>query len=192
MLIMGDNAEHILSVKRQLGEQFQMSDLGPVSYFLGIEVLHSTKGYYLSQAKYIQDLISRLGITDTKTTATPMETHLQLRPTDGTPLVDPTRYRHIVGSLVYFSVTRPDIAHAVNILSQFVGAPTSVHFRHLLRVLRYFRGASSLCLLYARDSSLQLHAYSNSTWASDPSDRRSVTGYCIFLGSSPLTWKSKK
>jgi hypothetical protein len=121
-----------------------------------------------------------------------METHLQLRPTDGTPLADPTRYRHIVGSLVYLTITRPDIAHVVNILSQFVGAPTSVHFGHLLRVLRYLRGTSSLCLLYARDSSLQLHAYSDSTWASDPSDRRSVTGYCIFLGSSPLTWKSKK
>jgi hypothetical protein len=75
----------------------------------------------------------------------------------------------------------------VNILSQFVGAPTSVHFRHLLQVLRYLRGTSSICLLYARDSSLQLHAYSDSTWASDPSDRRSVTGYCIFLCSSPLT-----
>jgi hypothetical protein len=192
MLITGDNADHILAVKRQLGEQFQMSDLGPLSYFLGIEVLHSTKGYYLSQAKYIQDLIARSGITDTKTAATPMETHLQLRPTDGTPLADPTRYRHIVGSLVYLTITRPDIAHVVNILSQFVGAPTSVHFGHLLRVLRYLRGTSSLCLLYARDSSLQLHAYSDSTWASDPSDRRSVTGYCIFLGSSPLASKSKK
>jgi hypothetical protein len=97
-----------------------------------------------------------------------------------------------VGSLVYLTVTRPDIAHAVHILSQFVSAPTSVHFGHLLRVLRYLRGTASRCLFYARNSPLQLHAYSDSTWASDPTDRRSITGYCILLGSSPIAWKSKK
>jgi hypothetical protein len=72
-----------------------------------------------------------------------------------------------------------------------VSAPTSVHFGHLLQVLRYLRGTSSRCLFYANDSPLQLHAYSDATWTSDPSDRHSVTGYCIFLGTS-LTWKSKK
>jgi hypothetical protein len=121
-----------------------------------------------------------------------MDLHLQLCPTDGTPLEDPSRYRHIVGSLVYLTVTRPDIAHAVHILSQFVSAPTSVHFGHLLRVLRYLRGTSSQCLFYACDSLLRFHAYSDSTWASDPTNRRSITGYCILLGSSPLAWKSKK
>ena len=120
-----------------------MTDLGPLSYFLGIEVSRSDKGYYISQSKYIQDLIARSGITDSRTAATPMDIHLQLRPTDVTPLEDPARYRHIVGSLVYLTVTRPDIAHVVHILSQFVRAPTSVHFGHLLRVLRYLRGTSS-------------------------------------------------
>ena len=73
-----------------------------------------------------------------------------------------------------------------------MSAPTSVHFGHLLCVLRYLRGTSSQCLFYAHDSPLQLHAYSDSIWASDPTDRRSITGYCILLGSSPLAWKSKK
>ena len=79
--------EHISHVKKQLGEQFQMSDLGPLSYFLGIEVLHSPKGYYLYQSKYIHDLLARSGITDSRTAATPMDLHLQLRPTDGAPLI---------------------------------------------------------------------------------------------------------
>jgi hypothetical protein len=146
MLIIGDEA-HISSVKRQLGEMFTMSNLGPLSYFLGIEVLHSAKGYYLSQSKYIQDLIARSGLIDTRTAITPMDLHLQFHPTDGTPLVDPSRYHHIVESLVYLTVTRPGIAHAVHILSQFVSAPTSIHFGHLLRVLCYLRGTSSRCLL---------------------------------------------
>lgn len=121
-----------------------------------------------------------------------MELHVHLRSSDGVLLDDPSRYRHIVGSLVYLTVTRPDIAHVVHVLSQFVSAPTSVHYRHLLRVLRYLRGTASQCLFYARSSQLKLHAYSDSTWASDPIDRRSVTGYCIFLGTSLIAWKSKK
>jgi hypothetical protein len=145
MLITGDDVDHVIHVKQQLAEQFQMSDLGPLSYFLGIEVLHSSKGYYLSQSKYIRDLIARSGITDSRTVATPMDLHLQLRPTEGAPLEDPSRYRHIVGSLVYLTVTRPDIAHAVHILSQFVSAPTLVHFGHLLRVLRYRTYLKPVC-----------------------------------------------
>ena len=193
MLITGDDVVgYIDFVKKKLSEQFKMSDLGSLSYFLGIEVEHTDDGYYISQQKYTQDLILRSGLTDTRIAATPMELHLQLRPTDGTPLEDPSRYRHIVGSLVYLTVTRPDIAHAVHILSQFVCAPTSVHHGHLFRVLTYLRGTTSRRLFYANSSQLQLHAYSDSTWASDPIDRRSVTGYCIFLGTSLIAWKSKK
>jgi hypothetical protein len=138
MLITGDDPQHISHVKKHLGEQFQMSDLGSLSYFLGIEVLQTPKGYYLSQCKYIQDLIARSGISDNCTAATPMDIHLQLRP----------------GNLVYLTITRPDIAHAFHILSQFVASPTSVHYGHLLRVLHYLRGIASQCLFYAQDSPL--------------------------------------
>ena len=101
MLITGDDVEHISVLKKQLGEQFQMSDLGPLSYFLGIEVHHSPKGYFLCQSKYTEDLIGCSGISDNRIADTPMDLHLQLRPTDGTPLEDPSRYRHIVVSLIY-------------------------------------------------------------------------------------------
>ncbi|WVZ85688.1 hypothetical protein U9M48_032583 [Paspalum notatum var. saurae] len=185
MLITGDDPDHISHVKKQLSEQFQMSNLGPLSYFLGIEVSQTAKGLHTRS-------LARSALSDHPTAAIPMDLHLKLHPSNGTPLDDPSRYRHIVGSLVYLTVTRPDIAHAVHILTQFVSAPTSVHFGHLLRVLRYLQGTSSQCLFYARDSPLQLHAYSDSTWASDATDRRSVKGYCIFLGSSPIAWKSKK
>jgi hypothetical protein len=149
------------------------------------------KGCYLSQSKYIQDLLTRLGLIDTQKLQL-MDLHLQLRPTDGVPLEDPPRYWHFASSLVYLTVTRPDIAHAVHILSHFMSAPTSVHCGHLLCVLEYVRGTSSQCLFYARNSPLHLYAYSESTWASDPIDHCSMTCYCILLGSSLLTWKSKK
>src|SRR5438105_11841022 len=170
MLITGDDHEYISFVKKKLSEQFKMSDLGVLSYFLGIKVDHTDKGYYLSQHRYIEDLIACSGLTDTRTAVTPMELHLQLRPTDGTSLKDPHLYRQLVGRLVYLTVTRPDISHTVHVLSQFVSAPTSVHYGHLLCLLLYLRGTSSRKLFYARENQLQLHAYSDSTWASDPVD----------------------
>lgn len=94
-----------------------MSDLGPLSYFLRIEVHSDGDSYYLSQHRYVQDLLARSTMTDTRTATTPMELHLQLRPTDGAPLIDPSRYRQLVGSLIYLTVTKPDIAHVVHVLS---------------------------------------------------------------------------
>jgi hypothetical protein len=139
MIITGDDPEYIAFVKARLSEQFLMSDLGPLRYFLGIEFSSSSKGFYLSQEKYILDILDRVSLTDPRTIDTPMELNVHLRATYGEPLEDPTRYRHIVGSLVYLGVTRPNISHFVHILCQSVSAPTQLHYSHLLRVLRYLR-----------------------------------------------------
>ncbi|WVZ64985.1 hypothetical protein U9M48_014422 [Paspalum notatum var. saurae] len=162
MIISGDDPQFIAFVKARLSEQFLMSNLGPLHYFLGIEVSSTHEGFYLSQEKYIQGLLDCASITDHKTEEAPMELNLHLSATDGEPL--PTRYRHIVGSLVCLGVTRPDISYSVHILSQFVSAPTQLHYSHLLRVLRYLRGTISRHLFFPR-----------STWASDSSDRRSLS-----------------
>lgn len=115
--------------------KFLMSDIGPLRYFLGIEVTSTPEGYYLSQEKYIQNLLARACLTDQRTVDTPMELGVHLRLADGDPREDPTRYCHLVGSLVYLGISRLDISHPVHILSQFVLAPTQVHYSHLLRVL---------------------------------------------------------
>jgi hypothetical protein len=132
----------------------------------------------LSQEKYIQDLLDRASLTDHRIAETLMELNVHLTPTDGEPLEDPTHYHHIVGSLVYLGVTRPDISYSVHILSQFISAPTQIHYSHLLR------GTSTHRLFFPCSSSLQLQAYCDATWASDPSYRRSLSAYCVFLGGS--------
>lgn len=124
MIITGDNSEYIAFVKARLSEQFLMSDLGPLRYFLGIEVTSTPDGFFMSQEKYIQDLLDHASLTDQRTVETLMELNVHLRLSDGEPLSDLTRYRHLVGSLVYLAVTRPDITYPVHILSQFVSAPT--------------------------------------------------------------------
>ena len=137
MIITGDDYEYIAFVKARLSEQFLMSDLGPLRYFLGIEVSSTSDGIYLPQEKYIQDLLAHSSLTDHRTVETPIELNLQLCATDGKPLTDPTQYRHIVGSLVYLGVTSLDISYVVHILSQFVTGPTNIHYSHLLWVLCY-------------------------------------------------------
>ena len=137
-----------------------MKDLGTLSYFLGLKVTSSSDGYYLSQAKYAFDLLSKAGITDNKTISTPLEYNAKLTPLDGEPISDATRYRQLVGSLIYFTVTRSDISHTVGMVSNFM-APRSIHYAAILQILRYVKGTLYHGVHYSSRSSLELHAYSD-------------------------------
>jgi hypothetical protein len=117
MIITDDDSEYIAFVKARLSDQFFMSDLGPLRYFLEIEISSMPMGFFLSQEKYIQNLLDRASLADHWTAETPMELNVHLMPTNGKPLEDPICYRHIVGSLVYLRVTRTDISYSVHILS---------------------------------------------------------------------------
>jgi hypothetical protein len=105
MIITGDDPEYIASVKAHLSDQFLLSDLCPLRYFLWIEISYTPEGFFLPQEKYIQDFLDQASLTDHRTTETPMELNVHLTPTDGEPLEDPTCYYHIVGSLLYRGVT---------------------------------------------------------------------------------------
>ena len=192
MIITGDDHSGISDLKTYLSQHVEMKDLGNLSYFLGLEISSTTEGYYLSQAKYASELLTRAGLTDNKTCTTPLEPNSKLTPMDGIPLDDPTLYRQLVGSLVYLTVTRPDIAYAVHIVSQFLSTPRSPHYAAVLRILRYIKGTLFHGLHFSAHSSLELRAYSDADWAGDPTDRRSTTGYCFFLGDSLISWRSKK
>ncbi|CAM8968738.1 unnamed protein product [Rhodiola kirilowii] len=107
-------------------------------------------------------------------------------------LSDPTQYRKLVGKLIYLNVTRPDIAFTVHTLSQFLASPTTDHLRAAQRVLRFIKGAPAQGLFYPAKGSLALEAYCNDDWASCPVTRRSTSGYCIKLGPSLISWKTRK
>ena len=192
MIITGDDMIGIQYAKSQLQQQFHMKDLGSLRYFLGLEISQGPRGVLLSQQKYLSDILNQAELTDNTTVDTPLQQNVKLCSTDGEPLSDPTRYRHLVGQLVYLCISRPDISHAVGIVSQFVSAPRSVHYAVLLRILRYLRGTSTRSLLFPATSKLELCAYSDADWAGDPTTRKSTTGYCIFLGDSLISWRSKK
>ncbi|KAL7591107.1 hypothetical protein Lser_V15G34149 [Lactuca serriola] len=120
----GDDHAGIESLKHDLAHRFAMKDLGMLHFFLGIEVAQSKKRYLLYQTKYISDLFARAGLSDNQTVDTLLETNARYSPIDGVPLSDLNLCRTIVGSLVYLTVTHPDIAHVVHVFGQFVTTPT--------------------------------------------------------------------
>ncbi|KAK3013839.1 hypothetical protein RJ639_009485 [Escallonia herrerae] len=149
IIITGDDSYGISKLKDHLYDKFEMKDLGLLRYFLCIEVAYSPKGYLLSQTKYANDILSRAKLTEEKVVDTPLELNVKLCPTDGTLLDDATLYRQIVGSLVYLTITQPDIAYAVHVVSQFVSAPRSVHWFDVVRILRLHIGVQIQVIVYA-------------------------------------------
>jgi hypothetical protein len=128
----------------------------------------------LSQFKYIADLLDCARITDKMVEDILIDAKAKYTPTDGDPLPDPSLYWTIVGSLVYLIVTRPDISYAVHIVSQFVSAPTTVHWATVLHILKYLRGTQFQTLLFPSTSALDMRAYCDSDWAGDFVSRKST------------------
>ena len=135
MIIIGDDLSGIEELKDFLSQQFEMKDLGHLSYFLGLEITHSTDRLYITRAKYASELFSRAELTDSKTVDTPIELNVHLTPSEGKPLSNPSLYRRLVGSLVYLTVTRPDISYAVHQVSQYLSALRSTHYAAILCIL---------------------------------------------------------
>ena len=192
IIITGRDHAHLLTFITTLASRFALKDLGPLSYFLGVEVIPTTTGIFLSQRKYVCDLLDNLGMLDAKAATTPLAVGTTLLATHGTPLPAPTDYRATLGSLQYLTLTRPDIAFAVNRLSQFMASPTTEHWLALKRLLRYLNGSKDQGLTIHRESPSTLHAFTDADWAGNKDDYTSTMGHVIFLGRNPLTWCSKK
>lgn len=178
LLLAGNSQSLIEEVKLFLANNFHMKDLGSLRYFLGIEVDRSTQGIFISQKKYTLDLLYQL--TSAKPLKLPMDSTLKLTHDLGEPLPHPTPYQHLIGKLIYLTITRPDIAFTMHTLNQFMQRPTSIHMQAAKRVLRYLAGAPGQGILLTTSSSAVLTAYSDSDWAGCPNTRKSTTGFCVF------------
>ena len=161
IIIMGDFDSFVQKFVTLLSQQFSLKDLGQLSYFLGVEVTPNTHGLLLSQRRYIMDILARTKILEAKHVLTPLPTTPSITLNFGSPLSDPSEYRAIVGSLHYLLFTRPDIAFAINRLSQFMHRPTADHWALVKRLLRYLGGSINDDILLYRDSPFSLHAFSD-------------------------------
>ncbi|RVW76712.1 Retrovirus-related Pol polyprotein from transposon RE2 [Vitis vinifera] len=167
-------------------------DLGKLKYFLGIEIAQSSSGVVLSQRKYALDILEETGMLDCKPVDTPMDPNVKLVPRQGEPLGDPGRYRRLVGKLNYLTITRPDISFPVSVVSQFLQSPCDSHWDAVIRILRYIKSTPGQGVLYENRGHTQVVGYTDADWAGSPTDRRSTSGYCVFIGGNLISWKSKK
>ncbi|KAJ0788607.1 putative RNA-directed DNA polymerase [Helianthus annuus] len=204
IIITGNNSTVVASIIQQLNSLFALKDMGQLHYFLGVEVVHKGSDLVLSQRKYVCEILHRAGLADCKAISTPMSTSHVLLPDDSPLLDDPSRYRQTVGALQYATLSRPDIAFAVNKVCQFMHAPTENHWAGVKRILRYLKGTIDLGLWIRHNTGYHLqafsdsnwnsnlHAFSDSDWAGCPVDRRSTGGFAIYLGSNLISWSARK
>lgn len=192
MIIAGNDEEAISQLKKFLSGCFRIKDLRPLKYFLGVEVARSKAGISICQRKYTLDILEEAGLLGVRPAKVPMEPDLVLTTTGSDALKDPARYRRLVGKLIYLTITRPDITYAVNNLNQFMQEPKLHHLKAAHRLLQYLKEAPGQGLLFPSVNQLNLIGYCDADWARCPITRRSVTGFCIFLGKSLVSWKSKK
>ncbi|KAK2429168.1 putative mitochondrial protein [Trifolium repens] len=192
IVLAGNCISEIQSVKTFLDKKFCIKDLGQLRFFLGFEIARSKSGILLNQRKYTLELLEDAGTLGSKPTTTPFDPSTKLAAIEGTPLTDASSYRRLIGRLLYLTNTRPDIAYSVQHLSQFVSTPKVPHYEAAQRILKYLKSAPAKELFFSASSELKLHGFADSDWACCPDTRRSVTGYCVLLGSSLISWKSKK
>ncbi|XP_066365624.1 uncharacterized mitochondrial protein AtMg00810-like [Miscanthus floridulus] len=194
LVIYGPNVSDISWFKQEMKKKFSMSDLGLLSYYLGIEVKQGEDWITLSQCAYANKILENAGMTNCNSTATLMEAQLKLSKKMEDEVVRPTDYRSIIGSLRYLVNTRPDLAYSVGVVSRFMEAPSKAHWGAVKQILKYLKGTVGFGYKYAKGDELKpfLLGFSDSDFAEDVEDRKSTTGVVYFLGNNLVTWASQK
>eukprot|EP00253_Pinus_taeda_P008084 PITA_08084 len=171
---------------------FEMSLLGELTYFLGLQVQQNKDGIFLSRTKYLKQILKKYGMEDSKPVCTPMITGCNLTANDESTVIHQPTYRSMVGSLLYLAGTRLDIMHAVGIVGRFQANPKETHLQAIKRIFKYLQGTQNYGLWYPRDTNLMLHAYTDADWAGSVDDRKSTSGGEFFMGPKLVSWFNKK
>ncbi|KAG6526877.1 hypothetical protein ZIOFF_008964 [Zingiber officinale] len=178
--------------KEVMTKEFEMTDIGLMAYYLGIEVNQREDGSFISQAGYAREILKKFRMDNSKSINTPVECGVKLSKHDEEEKVDPTFFKSLVGSLRYLTCTRPDILYAVGLVSRYMEDPTTTHLKIAKRILRYIKGTIDFGLFYSTSNHFKLEGYSDSDWGGDIDDRKSTTGFVFFMGDTTFTWMSKK
>lgn len=192
LIFTGNDKSMCDEFKKSMMLEFDMSDLGKMRYFLGVEVLQNDDGIYLSQKKYAGEVLEKFGMSKSNSVENPMVPGFKLSKDENGVKVDATLFKQVVGSLMYLTATRPDLMYGVSLISRFMGNPTEQHWLAAKRILRYLKGTTGLGICYKKRGCKELIAYSDSDFAGDLDDRKSTSGYVFLLSSGAVSWSSKK
>ena len=192
LFVTGNNLSMIDKFKAEMMKVFEMTDLGEMSYFLGMEVQQNQRGIFIGQQIYAKEILKKFKMEECKSMTTLINLKEKLCKEDGAGKVDEAIYRSLIGCLMYLTATRLDIMHVVSLLSRFMHCANEVHFKAVKRVVRYIKGTLSYGIQFSHIENFKLQGYANSDWAGNCDDIKSTFGYCYSFGSGIFSWCSKK
>ncbi|XP_070014164.1 uncharacterized mitochondrial protein AtMg00810-like [Nicotiana sylvestris] len=192
LIFMGNNPSLFEAFNKDMSREFEMTDIGLMSYYLGLEVKQMEGGIFISQENYMKEILKKFNMLDCNPVNTPMESGTKLSKFDKGEKVNPTFFKSLVGCLWYLTCTMPDILFAIGVVSRFMEAPTSTHLKIAKRILRYLKCTIDFGLFYSSFSDFNLVGVCDNDYAGDTDDRKSTTGFVFFLGDSVIFWSSKK
>ena len=184
IIVTGNDEKEKNNLKQCLAKEFEIKDLGKLIYFLGIEVAPSKQDIFISQQKYVIDLLRETSMMASKLVATPIEQNHRLNEALGEKKVNRKMYQWLVGRLIYLAHTRPDIAYSMSVINQFMHDQREIHLQATYRVLHYLKAHPGKGILFKKTSDIALAIYTNADFVGSPLDRRSTTGSCTFLGGN--------
>ncbi|KAJ0809226.1 putative RNA-directed DNA polymerase [Helianthus annuus] len=191
LIYTGDNMAMMQEFKGSMKREFEMTDLGKMRFFLGIEVLQTTRGIHISQRKYAAEILKRFKMEECNSVFCPIVPGCKLRSDEGKKM-DETLFKQIIGSLMYITNTRPDIQYVVSLVSRFMSSPTNVHFEAAKKVLRYLQGTLDYGIWYERGGKGLMEVYTDSDFGGDVEDGKSTSGYVVVWDGGAVAWSSKK
>jgi hypothetical protein len=172
--------------------EFEMFMIGELSYFLGLQINQSSAGLFISQEKYLKEMLKKFHMEDSSLVSTRMVVGCKLSKDNISPNVDQRTYRSMIGSLMYITTSRPDIMQAVGMVGRYQSAPKQSHLAAVKRTFKYLKGTMTYGLWYPRNQNFQLTTYSDVDWANCLDERKSTSGGALFLGDLLVAWLSKK
>ncbi|CAM8923808.1 unnamed protein product [Rhodiola kirilowii] len=172
--------------------EFEMSMVGELKFFLGHQVAQEGDDTRIHQEKYLCEIIVKFGMKDSSTMTTPISPNESLGKDKSSPQIDQTLYRGMIGSLLYLTVSRPDIMFSVCLCALFQADPRETRLKAVKRILRYLKGTSTLCLWYPRKADVRLVGYTDADFAANKVDQKSTSGMAQFFGSCLVSWALKK
>jgi hypothetical protein len=186
------NQEFCEEIGDMMSRKFEMSMIGELSFFLGLQVKQTKDGTFICQSKYVNDLLKRFGMDNAKPMKTPMTINAHLDLDEGGNPIDLKLYRSMIGSLLYLTVSRSDIIFSICMCARFQASSKECHMIVVKRILRYLRQTLNLGLWYLKGAHFILIGYSDSDYVGCKIDRKSTSGTCQLLGRSLISWSSKK
>ena len=184
--------DRAIEFSKEMKKEFEMSMVGELTFFLGLQVKQKKEGIFVSQEKYARNIVKNFGLDSKKHASTLMSSSTKLNVDSFEVEVSPTLYRSIIGSLLYLTASRPDIAFSVGVCARYQAAPKQSHLTAVKRIIRYINGTPYYGLWYSKDSNAYLVGYSDADWDGSVDDRKSTSGGCFYLGNNLISWMSKK